>query len=53
MRPQDRTYSGGNPLEDLPLYRLLYRMSELTGDKRYAVEADKSIGWFLERVEAA
>jgi len=52
MRPQDRTYSGGNPLEDLPLYELLYRLSELTGEKRYAAEADKSIAWFLEHAQS-
>jgi len=53
MRPQDRTYSGGNPLEDLPLYGLLYRLSELTGDKRYAAEADKSIAWFLANAQSS
>ena len=52
MRPQDRTYSGGNPLEDLPLYGLLYRLSELTGDKRYGEEADKSIAWFLSNAQS-
>jgi len=52
MRPQDRTYSGGNPLEDLPLYGLLYRLSETTGDERYRVEADKSIAWFLEHAQS-
>jgi pimeloyl-ACP methyl ester carboxylesterase len=48
MRPYDRTYIGSNPLEDLPLYDLLYRLSELAGDPRYRKEADKSIAWFLE-----
>ena len=52
MRPQDRTYSGANPLEDLPLYGLLYRLSELTGDTRYAAEADKSIDWFLANAQS-
>jgi poly(3-hydroxybutyrate) depolymerase len=48
MRPYDRTYIGSNPLEDLPLYGLLYRLSELTDDSCYRQEADKSIAWFLE-----
>jgi hypothetical protein len=52
MRPQDRTYSGGNPLESLSLYGLLYRLSELTGDKHYAEEADKSVAWFLEHAQS-
>lgn len=48
MRPYDRTYAGSNPLQDLPLYGLLYRLSEVTGDSRYGEEADRSISWFLE-----
>ena len=52
MRPMDRTYSGGNPLEDIPLYGLLYRLSELTGDKRYASEANQSIAWFLANAQS-
>ena len=52
MRPYDRTYSGGNPIEDLPLYGLLYRLSELTGEPRYAAEADRSIAWFLANAQS-
>ena len=52
MRPYDRTYSGGNPLEDLPLYELLYRLSELSGDTRFAREADASIAWFLDNAQS-
>jgi len=48
MRPYDRTYVGANPLQDLALCGLLYRMSELTGEGRYAEEADRSIDWFLK-----
>jgi len=51
MRPHDRTGAGANPLQDLPLYGLLYRLTELTGKKRYAEEADKSIAWFLENAQ--
>lgn len=43
MRPYDRTYVGSNPIQDIPLYGLLYRLSEITGQKRYGEEADKSI----------
>lgn len=52
MRPQDRTYEGSNPLQDLPLYGLLYRLSEVTGQKHYADEADASIAWFLDHAQA-
>lgn len=48
MRPYDRTYQGSNPLEDIPLYELLYRYTDLTGDNRYAEAADKSIAYFFE-----
>jgi len=53
MRPYDRTYAGANLLEDLPLYRLLYRLTELTGDTNYAVQADLSIDWFLTHAQSA
>ena len=52
MRPQDRTYAGANPLEDLALYGLLYRLSEHTGDKHYAADADASIAWFLANAQS-
>ena len=52
VRPQDRTYAGGNPIEDLALYELLYRLSELTGEKHYATEADASIAWFLANAQS-
>ena len=52
MRPYDRTYAGSNPLQDLPLYGLLYRLSEVTGNKHYGEEADKSIAWFLANTQA-
>ena len=52
MRPYDRHYTGANPLEDLALYKLLYRLTELTGEKRYAAEADKAIRWFLANAQS-
>ncbi|KPK43273.1 MAG: hypothetical protein AMK72_13560 [Planctomycetes bacterium SM23_25] len=52
MRPYDRHYTGANPLEDLALYKLLYRLTELTGEKRYAAEADKAIRWFLANTQS-
>ena len=52
MRPYDRHYTGANPLEDLALYRLLYRLGELTGEKTYAAEADKAVKWFLANTQS-
>ncbi len=53
MRPYDRTYVGANPLEDLALYKLLYRLTELTGDTNYAAQAELSIDWFLTHAQSA
>jgi len=52
LRPHDRHYTGANPLEDLPLYNLLHRLTELTGDKKYAQEARRSIKWFLDNTQS-
>lgn len=51
MRPYDRTYVGCNPVQDIPLYGLLYRLSEVTDDKLYDEEAGKSIDWFLKNAQ--
>ncbi len=52
LRPHDRHYTGANPLEDLPLYKLLHRLTELTGDEKYAREARRSIKWFLDNTQS-
>ncbi|MDP6543975.1 MAG: hypothetical protein QGH60_08275 [Phycisphaerae bacterium] len=52
LRPHDRHYTGANPLEDLPLYKLLHRLTKLTGDKKYAREARRSIKWFLDNTQS-
>lgn len=36
---------------DLNLYQVFYALSQLTGDKKYAVEADRIIGWFLHHCQ--
>jgi hypothetical protein len=48
IRGHDRTYTGANPLFDIPTFELFFAMSRRTGDPRYAEEADKAIKWFLE-----
>ncbi len=48
LRGSDRTYKGANPLLNIPLYELMFAISNRTGDAKYAVEADKSIKWFME-----
>jgi hypothetical protein len=46
-RSGDRCVSGGNPMHDEELYHLLYALSEVTGERRYAREAGKALSWFL------
>lgn len=48
IRPHDRMLTGANPQHDQNLYQLLYALSEITGDERYAIEADKTLKWFFE-----
>ena len=43
------TYRGGDVADDAGLYQTLYRLTELTGEKRYAAAADASLQWFLLR----
>ncbi|MFN2351448.1 MAG: hypothetical protein ABR497_05835 [Kiritimatiellia bacterium] len=47
VRSHDRSLGGANPQQDTALYGLLYRLTELTGDKQYAAEADRALGYFF------
>jgi len=47
IRGQDRPWKGANPMHDLNLYQILYALTDLTGEKRYAAESDKTLRWFL------
>lgn len=44
--------NGANPQLDQNLLRVLYTLSELTGDARYAKAADEELKWFLENTMA-
>jgi hypothetical protein len=39
--------NGANPMLDENLLRVLYTLTELTGDSRYAKAADEELTWFL------
>lgn len=52
IRGEDRTLTGSNPMHDENLYRLLYVLSELTGDERYARAADEALRFFLTRCQS-
>lgn len=40
-----------NPHHDQNLYQILYALSPLTGDPRYAAEADRVLGYFLKNCQ--
>ena len=52
IRANDRTLSGANPMHDQNLYQVLYGLTKITGDARYADEADKALGWFFEHCQS-
>ena len=52
IRGGDRATTGANPMHDENLYQLLYALTEATGDRRYATEADKSLKWFFENCQS-
>lgn len=51
IRERDRTWRGANHSSHSGLYGLLYEMTHITGDKRYALEADKGIQWFWKNCQ--
>ena len=52
IRNGDRMLKGANPMHDQDLYQVLYALTEVTGDKRYAREADKALKWFFENCQS-
>ena len=47
VRNRDRMLTGANPMHDQNLYQVLYALTEITGDKRYAKETDRTVKWFF------
>jgi len=52
IRETDRTLKGANPMHDQNLYQILYALTEITGDKKYARESDKALKWFFGRCQS-
>ncbi len=53
IRTGDRVcLAGSNPQHDQGLYLLLYRLSEVTGEPRYAAAADAALQWFLTHAQS-
>ena len=52
IRSHDRMLGGANPQHCLNLYQVLYALTDITGDKRYATEADESLTYFFENCQS-
>lgn len=52
IRNGDRSLYGANVMHDQDLYQLLYALTDVTGDKKYAREADKALKWFFENCQS-
>lgn len=52
IRSHDRMLGGANPQHCQNLYQVLYALTEITGEKRYAEAADQSLKHFLEHCQS-
>jgi hypothetical protein len=52
IRSHDRMLGGANPHHCQNLYQVLYVLTEITGEKRYADEAERSLKYFLEHCQS-
>jgi hypothetical protein len=52
LEERDRMVGGSNPMHDQNLYQILYALTTLTGETRYAEEADAALGWFLRHCQS-
>ena len=46
-RGYDRNYGQADPLDQLALLQLMHRLTEITDDKGYALEANKTAAWWM------
>jgi len=53
VRNSDRSLGGANPQTDARLYAVLYDLTELTGEKKYAQAADKALAFFFTHCQSA
>jgi hypothetical protein len=52
VREGDRSLGGANPQEDMALFEILYDLTRITGDSKYAREADKALKFFFDRCQS-
>lgn len=48
LTERERTIAGANPMQDQNLYQILYALTALTRESRYAEEADAALTYFFE-----
>lgn len=48
----NRVLTGANPMHDENFYRLLYALSEVTGDQAYSQDADEALKWFFTHTQS-
>jgi hypothetical protein len=52
LRGSDRNYGQADPLDQLVLLKLMHRLTEITGEKRYAEEADTTAAWWMANAQS-
>ena len=52
IRAHDRSLHCANPMHDENLYQVLYALTKITDDKKYAAEADKALKFFFENCQS-
>jgi hypothetical protein len=52
VRENDRSLGGANPQEDRSLYAILYQLTSLTGEEKYAREADEALKFFFNNCQS-
>lgn len=52
IRPHDRMLTGANPMHDQNLYQVMIALSKVTGDPKYAGEANKTLAWFFQHCQS-
>ncbi|XOV93450.1 MAG: hypothetical protein ACFHWX_01815 [Bacteroidota bacterium] len=52
VRKTDRALTGANMIHDVELFEMLYSLSEVSGDGKYSLEADKAINFFFNTCQS-
>lgn len=52
VRESDRSIGGANPQQDRSLYAILYQLTSLTGDEKYAREANEALEYFFTHCQS-